>query len=135
MTRRNTQERGFIALVSVVIISAILLALVFTLSVSSFFTRFSALDAEFKRQSVALAEACINVAVLKFSQSDFAGGIVTVDASDPDSTCTIVSIDSSGVLKSAADYKGAYTNLCVTVDSSYEVTASKELPLSTAACP
>ena len=135
MTHHSKQDRGFVALISVIIISAILLMLVFTLGVSSFFTRFSALDSEYKRESVALAEACQNVAVLRYSQSDFSGGTVVVDPANPLSTCTIVSITSAGVLQTQANYKGAFTNLCVTIDSTFAVTAWSELPLSTPTCP
>lgn len=62
-------EQGFIALISVVIISAVLVGLAFTVSASGFYARFDALNGEFKRVSLGLAESCQNVALLKFAQN------------------------------------------------------------------
>lgn len=121
------QPRGFIALMSVVIIGAILLVFVYLLSASSFLARFDALDGEDKRVSLGLAEACVNAAVLQIAQSNAAAGQVTVDASDPKKTCRICSVDPiSGAIFARAVYNGAYTNLAVTVDNAYNVTAWSE---------
>jgi hypothetical protein len=61
-------KRGFVALISVIVISAVLLVLVFTLGIASFFNRFDTLDTESKRVSMALAEACASIAMLKLAQ-------------------------------------------------------------------
>src|SRR3954466_8148875 len=68
MSIRSSQE-GFVALISVIIISAILLTLVFMMNLSSFFARYDAYNEDSKRVSLGLAEACIEVAKLKLVQN------------------------------------------------------------------
>ena len=125
----HATPRGFVALMSVIIISAILLILMFTLGTSSFFSRFDALDAENKRVSLGLAEACVNAAILKLAQDDLTVGQVIVDASDPQKTCRICTLSAGGALVTRAVYNSAYTNLDVTVDpnaGTYPITNWKE---------
>src|ERR1043166_3984600 len=62
-------QKGFVALMSVIIISAILLTLIFTLNLSSFFARYDALGGDNKRVSLGLAEACVEAAKLKIAQN------------------------------------------------------------------
>lgn len=96
MIRRNRHkngEKGFVALVSTLLISAVLLVLMYTTSAGSFYVRSDALGTEFKRVSVGLSESCSNAALLKISQNynytpDVNGDIVTVG---PD-TCLIKSV-------------------------------------------
>lgn len=89
-------ERGFIALTSVLIVSAILMALMFTTGASSFYARFDALNSEYKRASVGLSESCANAALLKVAQ-DYeylpapGGDTVNVDTD----TCKIVAVSYS----------------------------------------
>lgn len=146
---------GFIALMSVIIISAILLVLVFTLGVSSFFNRFDALDAENKRISLGLAEACVNVAMLKIAQNPNygttpplpAGGECvsvgdTCSAAASKKVCKICTVTPVATfpktIETRAVYNGAYTNLSVAVDNSvpgnFTVNAWSELPAGPAGC-
>lgn len=67
--RKPKSNKGFIALMSVIIISAITMALAFTTNVSTFYSRFDALDAEYKRIAEGLAESCVDQALLKLAQS------------------------------------------------------------------
>ena len=119
--KTHAHERGFVALMSVIIISAILLVLVFTLGVSSFLNRFDVLDTENKRVSVALAEACVNTAMIKIAQNPQygispalpAGGECVgvgggVCPSGP-RTCKICSTSPDIVVR--AVHNNAYTNL------------------------
>ena len=86
------KQSGYIALVSTVIISLILLGLTFTVSSAGYFTRFNSLDAEYKRVSLGLAESCVNVALLKIAKQytayNPAGEVVTVGTE----LCTIDSV-------------------------------------------
>ena len=120
-----THERGFVALMSVILICAVLLMVVFTLYVSSFFARFDALDGEHKHESIELAEACVNAAILRVAQdSNYAPlpagdciGIKGVCGSADQMICKICSVTYAG--KSAttevrAEVDGAYSNLKVT---------------------
>lgn len=65
----TTAPRGYIALISVIIISLILLALTMTVSAQGYFTRFNGLDREYKRVSLGIAESCVNAALLKVGQT------------------------------------------------------------------
>ncbi|MBI5139715.1 hypothetical protein HZA26_03860 [Candidatus Nomurabacteria bacterium] len=62
MNIRTKNKRGFIALVSVIIISFILLLGSVTLNLSSFRERFNILDSLYKEKSASLGEACIEEA-------------------------------------------------------------------------
>ena len=109
-------DRGFIALISILVISAVLLVLLFTLETASFFTRFGALEAENKRESLSLAEACVSVARLQFARGDYAQKSVQVDVSDTTKVCKICEITAAGSIKIRAVYKGTYTNLVIAID-------------------
>ncbi len=108
---------------SVVIMSAIVLVMIFTLGASVFFSRFSVLDGEYKRVSLALAEACANTAMLKIAQDSSysksgAGECESVSdtcgVSSATKTCRICHVSKSGsvyTIRARAVYKGAYTNI------------------------
>ena len=120
--KRQHHNRGFVALMSVIIISAILLVYVFTLGASSFLNRINVLDTENKRISLALAEACASTAMLKIAQNasyaPIAGGECvsvsdTCGAAGAKKTCKICPSGVSNVFYARAVYNGAYTNLRV----------------------
>jgi len=147
MTREH-HGRGFIALISVIIISAILLTLVFTLGLSSFFNRFDALDAENKRVSLGLAEACVNVAMLKVAQDGsyapaVGGDCITLGgtchAPDPQKTCAICSVTGGNpaTVVTRAVYNGAFSTVQVTFDTTpdnFAVSRWEELSAGTLVC-
>lgn len=97
----KNKERGFIALISTLIIASALSLLMFSNSTSSFFARFDALGSEFKRTSLGLSESCLNYALLQLAQNyDYGkpgtpyelppgGKVVTVG----DGECVIQSIE------------------------------------------
>lgn len=60
---------GYIALISTIIISAVLIGLTSMVSQSSFFSRFDSLNGEYKRISKGMAESCINLALLEIAQN------------------------------------------------------------------
>jgi|GEM_PF-2633272 len=73
--------RGFIALTSVLIISAALMVLVVGASIPVFYARMNMLESEWRAQSEFLAESCIGVVELRLA-SDPAyrgGGDIEVD--------------------------------------------------------
>ncbi len=124
--KRQEHERGFIALMSVMVISAVLLVLLFTLGASSFLNRFDVLDSQNKRVSLALAEACVNMAMINIAQdSDYgitpslpsAGECVGVsDACVSGSKkickiCQVTIVGSEKEIITRAAYGGTYTNL------------------------
>ncbi len=65
----NNTKGGFIALVSTLVISAVLMVLMFSVNTSSFYARFDALGGEYKRTALGLSESCVNAALLKVAQN------------------------------------------------------------------
>lgn len=129
---KTRYTKGFIALISVIVISAILLMLVFTLGLSSFFNRYDALDAENKRISLGLAEACVNVAMVRIAKdSDYGinppiaadGECVSVSdtcGAGAKKVCKICSVTDTSfpkTISTRAAYNGAYTNVSVAINN------------------
>ncbi|MBI5470119.1 hypothetical protein HY968_02240 [Candidatus Kaiserbacteria bacterium] len=121
--------RGFIALMSVIIIGAILSIFVFTLGVSTFYARYGILDAENKKMSEVLAEGCMQAAALKIAQNStytpISGGECvsvggTCGGSGVQKVCKICSVVITGttaMMQTRATYNGAYTNLVAYIDT------------------
>lgn len=119
--KKHKTKRGFIALISAIIISAILMAILFTATTSTFFARFDALDTEYKRIAVGLAESCVNQALLRLAQDydyDPTDEIISIGGD----TCRIKSItphaprSSESILVTIgaqANHQGAFSNFQV----------------------
>ncbi|MDZ4230111.1 MAG: hypothetical protein U1C53_03145, partial [Candidatus Veblenbacteria bacterium] len=60
----HQQPKGFIALVSALVVSLILSTIAFSVSSSGYFARLGSSTAEYKRVSLGLAESCVNIAML-----------------------------------------------------------------------
>lgn len=125
------RNHGFIAITSAIIISVLLLAIVFTLSLSGFFVRFNILDSEYKTRSEALAEGCVSKVFLNIAQN------IALTTTDPSIDCQIVdaslalgqyTIHTKGEFPDAGTFK-AITNLEVIVnESDLSVVSWNELP-------
>ncbi len=140
----HNSQSGFVALLSVVIIGAMLTVYVFTLGTSSFFSRFSALDAERKAQSRALTDACTEVAIARMARDDMhavlaAGECVPVTgecgAGGSTGTCKICAISQVGSIATIfvrAVSGGAYTDMRTVVDMSqgFSIVDREETPRS-----
>ena len=89
-----SSRAGFIALIATIVISSLLVATAFTLSMTSFFARSSLLENEYKERSIALAEACVDEALLRLANNPSYDPIVAADGvmSVGASTCTITSV-------------------------------------------
>ncbi|MDE2399791.1 MAG: hypothetical protein KGL67_02160 [Patescibacteria group bacterium] len=112
-------NKGFVALMSAIIISVVLLLITTNLSLTGFYDRSNILDSELKDRSSALAEACVDTAILNMVQGTTYIGSVNVGAD----TCTIQSVTGSNqkTILIQAKYSNYYTNLKVvanTVDGS-----------------
>jgi hypothetical protein len=117
------QPRGFIALISAIIISAVLLVLVLTGSLTGWYSRFNILDAESKDRSSALADACVDTLLLQLTNGESVGGTVSVGTDE----CEVLT--SSSPYKVQAVYNDSYTNLIVAVDpSTLLLTSWQEVP-------
>lgn len=119
---RGKQQRGFIALISSIILSIILLGLTLRVSSSNFSARANALHTEFKSISVALARSCSQSALLRLSQEYWYipsedGDIINID----NQNCTIKEINhevensithtKKVMVISESSYRGAFTTL------------------------
>ena len=136
LENKNKSNRGYIALISVIVISLVLVSLTSLLSYGGYFTRASAANGEYKRISLGLAESCVNKALLEIAKNpDYLGnepsvnvgavdtcGIKTVIYYNP-STSSECSNPTSGYdsnnqkvacITTQANYKGAFSNMTIT---------------------
>lgn len=123
------QKSGFVALISAVIISAILMALAYSLSLSGMFTRFNVLDSENKKVSAALARSCLDTALLKIKQdSGYAGG---ESFSQSLGSCSVCPIQNGGniiTIDARSAVGDAHTNLEMKINSAdYSKVSLEEL--------
>jgi hypothetical protein len=126
----NYQPRGFIALMSAIIISAILLILVSTGSLTGFYGRMNVLDSELKSRSMTAAEACADHAfLLVMRDSDYTGTEV-LKFNSLDSCRILVSGTSPKSIRIQATSTPAVTNLLISYDpASYSVLSWREIPI------
>ena len=69
------KKNGFVALITSIVLSAILLTVAIALNQIGFLTRGEILDSEYKTRSSALAEACADIALLKLAANPaYSGG-------------------------------------------------------------
>lgn len=112
----ENNQRGYIALMSAIIISVLLLSITVGIGLSGFFSRSNILDAESKERSQALAEACGDQALLNFSQGLTSTGVVSVGHDN----CTIISVTpkvGQTTIKTQAVINHAYSNIKIIVDT------------------
>ncbi len=128
---KNSRKKneGFVALISTIIITAILLIVLTTLSLSEFYARYNILDSELKRRSNDIAEACADTAILKIANDSTYTGNETENISD--GTCTIGPVTgvSTKSFTTQTTYKNYYTNLQIVINSStFTVISWQEVP-------
>jgi len=127
---RINNQRGFIALISVIVITLVLLGTTASLATKGFLDRFNILEGEAKEISAGLAAACVESAQIKVARdSTYTGGeTLNVD----ENTCTIVSYDSNtGTICVNAIYKYATTNYRVGLDENFEIDSFQEVTKKT----
>jgi len=116
MSARKTSQ-GFIALTSSIIVGTVLLILVISLAFTSYYSRFSILDAESKEVSQGLAEGCVETVILKYSQgknSYITSTTFPEEVNIGSETCSIVSVSHSTPFANTqvkASFNKAVTNL------------------------
>ncbi len=121
MKQQSAYVRGFVALLSVIIISTVLLGLVATANTAAFLSRFAELDTEYKYTSSALAKACVNVALRNLAQNY---NYITTNEEIfvGQDSCHIVEVrvvsttatQKTVIVQTSASYKETFTNLLVT---------------------
>lgn len=143
---RRSKEQGFVALLSVIIISAVILMYLFTIGLASFLNRIDTLGAENKRVSLGLAEACVNASMLRVAQSAPANNVCintmggTCGGTDPQLVCKICTTVSGGGYATTtvhALWRGAYSTVQATFDTaagSYKTVDWREIPAVGGTC-
>ncbi len=115
-------QGGYIALISAIVIALLLLSLALGIGFSSIFGRLNILDSESKERSLALAQACVNIAILDLATGTTHANPVAVASA----TCKILSYNPT--IKTQACVNRSTTNLQVTVDENFAITSLQELP-------
>ena len=129
---RNKNKKGFIALISAIIIASMLLSLTITVSTASIFGRLNLLDSESKERSANLAEACVNQAILEISQGIYPQNKTIFVGPNTEDTCTIIKTSQNELLleqsliKAQSAINHAYSNLLFVVDGNYSIISWKE---------
>lgn len=114
-------QNGYIALMSAIVISAVLIVITFVTSVTGFFVRFNVLDGEYKKSSSALAEACVDTVLLHLAKdpSDVTTGPVSIASG----TCIVFSVSLNSpvagqtTIETKAGVQKSVTNIRVVVDA------------------
>lgn len=130
---QNSSEKGYIAIISSIIISGVLMTVVFTLSFKGFNTRFNFLDAEHKKQSLNFAEACVNTAVLKIIEFGVSYIGETITFGDEECAVTVTGVGPFIIQAKSSVPKGgarkAVSNVKVTLNSDFSITEWIEVPV------
>lgn len=124
-------NRGFLALITAIIMSVVLLLLATTLGFTSFSGRFNILDSEMKERSSALADACVDDAILRLANDiNYQGdATTTVSATDQCYTGSIPPTVPTKTFQTRGVYSNSYTNLRVTIDTdNFSVVFYEEIP-------
>jgi hypothetical protein len=119
-------NKGFIALFSVIIITAILLLAAASLSFTGFSARFNILDTELKSTSDALADGCLDQAMLNVASGVDYEGEVEIG----EEVCEILSVinDDEATIFTKGSYKNANTYYKATVNTdTFEFSSFEEL--------
>lgn len=106
---KQSLQNGFMALISTIIISVILLSMAVSLNFTNFYTQSNTLDSELKETSFNLAESCVNIGLLKLIQNPNYhpdNELVNINSN----TCTIISINVD-TIETMANYKNYITHL------------------------
>ncbi|OGG62936.1 hypothetical protein A3I46_03020 [Candidatus Kaiserbacteria bacterium RIFCSPLOWO2_02_FULL_54_13] len=114
----RTYQRGFIALMSAIIISAVLLITIVSGGFTGWNSRFSVFDSESKDRSAALADACLDTVLLRLAyDATYEGGETILLGDD---SCEILAAQNPfgnpRVFPIQAVFNRAYTNVLVTID-------------------
>ena len=120
MFMQKKNQGGYIALISAIVISVLLITITVTLGLNSLFGRFNILDSESKERSSELAEACIDQAILDATYGTYSTNKVVAVGPTTSDNCTIVLSSLSGTqvtIKTQSIINKSYTNLKIVVDA------------------
>ncbi len=121
------RQRGFVALMTAVIVSAILIALMASVSFASFYARFDGLGDMERQQALALARSCMYVALDTLAASSSLGAyhpsdqVVAIDATHQ---CVIESVTYAlpdATIVASASSQDSFASISTTVALSQEI--------------
>src|SRR3989344_124199 len=127
--RKSANSKGFIALITSIILSVILLTVALAFNQTGFLTRSEVLDSEYKERSLALAEGCADTAILNLAVDPSYTVIAPTTVTVGSDGCTIESVSTAGTppqttIQTSAVFpapsvtsQGAHTNLRVVVNT------------------
>ncbi len=126
-------QHGYIALMSAIVICALLLALTVSLGASAFFESQSNIDRQSKKESSNLAEACVNAAILESANHRYSTNeTINVDGQN---TCQIISsknntpVGGQATIQTQAVENHAYTNLqAIITTTTFSIISLQECP-------
>lgn len=126
-------EGGFIALITAIVLSLGLLTVAVVLNQSGFLTRSALLESEYKERSAALAEACVDIALLRLAANPAYGGgeAVLVKGSECQIRPVQIDVPASGQMsvETRARVHEAVTNLRIVANASdLSILSWNELP-------
>jgi hypothetical protein len=120
INRKNKYENGFVALISAILLSSMLLLVAIVLSTSSFFARFNILGSELKEKGLSVAEACADEGLLLIANNENHISSTTTNILGV-GTCTLGPIPTSGnprIFFVESNIQNYYTNLKISVSPS-----------------
>jgi hypothetical protein len=138
--KRDSNDAGFIALITAIILGVILMVVAISLSTTGYFTRGQVVDAEYKEHSRSLAEACVQIALLRLASNPAANHYLQTIGSDrciignpiPSATDYIISTLAAFPATTTSAF-GAITYLQIkALKSNLSIIEWKECPTSTA---
>lgn len=109
---------GYIAIISAIVISILIMGFVFAVSFSGFFNRFNILDSSLKETANGLAEACVETALLKLAENSSYGGNENIAISNEQ--CSILPLENAGnqkIIKTKAIVQKAVANFKIIVNA------------------
>ncbi len=116
---RPKREGGYIALISVIVISVTMIALTAAVSLTAYLGRDSQLSSELKEISSGAAESCLQYAYGLVAQNpDYLPPIGGQEAATTAGSCKVCEVAASGpqrTIRVRGFYRRSYTNLAVAV--------------------
>lgn len=125
---KSTRQDGYIAVVTALIFTAVVLTAVFSVATSGLISRTGKVQFANKGASYAAARACIDRARLQLFQSPAYTGNETINIYDYQ--CSILAIEISGnnkIIKTMSSVLGATSNLKLTVDNNLATVSFEEV--------
>ena len=123
VTHRAYPQRGFIALMTVLILSSVIAVTVVTASAASFFSRFNLVAEQNKAESRNVAEGCVQEALLRIAEnSTYQPAANTGDSVSLNSeSCKICAVTFQGgtlVISTKASVSGSFSNITEVISTS-----------------